>query len=69
MKIYERKHILPALKRAGMYVGDQGNRTTEEWYADAVAAVLNAAQELELRKAATNADESTTIALPSFALR
>ena len=69
MKIYERKHILPALKRSGMYAGEQGNRTTEEWYADAVASVLNATQELELRQSITNSDESTTIALPGVSPR
>lgn len=69
MKNYERKDILPVLKRAGMYAGDQGSRTTEEWYADAVAAVLNASQELELRKAVTDADEATTITLPGVSHR
>lgn len=47
-----------------MYTGEQGDRTTEEWYADAVAAVLNATQELELRQAITSADGSATIVLP-----
>ena len=63
MKIYERKHILPAIMRAGMYTGEQGERTKEEWYADAVAEVLNATQELELRQANTGADGSVTVVL------
>jgi hypothetical protein len=41
-KEYKRSDILPALLRPGMYTGDQGDRTQGEWFADAVAAVLNA---------------------------
>jgi hypothetical protein len=36
----ERKDILPALLRPGMYAGAQGDRHWFEWVADAVAAYL-----------------------------
>jgi hypothetical protein len=32
-----------------MYAGEQGDRSIEEWYSDAVAGLLNAVQEIELR--------------------
>jgi hypothetical protein len=41
-KEYKRSDILPALLRPGMYTGEQGDRTQQEWLADAVASVLNA---------------------------
>lgn len=49
MKNFERKQILPALLRPGMYTGEQGDRTLTEWYADAVAEYLNAVLILEER--------------------
>ena len=36
-----RNDILPAILRPGMYAGPKGNRTTEQWLADAVKEVLN----------------------------
>jgi hypothetical protein len=37
----ERNQILPALIRPGMYTGEQGDRTIDEWKADAICVVLN----------------------------
>jgi hypothetical protein len=50
----ERKDILPALLRPGMYAGAQGDRHWFEWVADAVAAYLTpsaeAAQPVALKR-------------------
>jgi hypothetical protein len=43
---FSRKKIIPALLRPGMYAGEQGDRSTIEWYADAVAEYLNCMAEL-----------------------
>lgn len=57
MKNFERKQILPALLRPGMYTGEQGDRTTAEWHADAVAEYLNAVFELQRRNSTADANE------------
>jgi hypothetical protein len=49
VKNFERKQIIPALFRPAMYTGEQGDRTTTEWHADAVAEYLNGMAILEDR--------------------
>jgi hypothetical protein len=36
-----REDTVPALIRPGMYTGEQGDRTHEQWLADAVCAYVN----------------------------
>lgn len=36
-----RSDIIPALLRPAMYTGEKGDRSDNEWLADAVAEVLN----------------------------
>lgn len=43
-KQLERRAVLPAILRPGMYVGEQGERTPAEWMADAVCAYLRPAK-------------------------
>ena len=66
MKNFERKTILPALMRPGMYTGEQGDRTLIEWHADAVAEYLNAMLILEDRYA--NAAKQSSDDTPSATL-
>lgn len=40
MRVQNKTQIAAAIRRPGMYAGEQGQRTQEEWAADAVHAVL-----------------------------
>lgn len=39
--MYKGSDILPAVLRPGMYAGERGTRTEQQWISDAVASYLN----------------------------
>lgn len=45
--VIDRNTILPALIRPGMYAGEQGDRSRQEWIADAIAEYINCSRKFE----------------------